>query len=179
MLNVATDMSKLDNLPGDAIKGLSFAVVSAALGGRPGLAQAALAVLPVGYLFHMGKQTLDRVGSLGRPSPLPGAPGHADIFKQSLKSLYESSFVFKQRGVSDVIVKLAAKAMAQAEMPNNSKFSRSMNRRRDAWQSIEKSSKRQKTMDLNLLKELTPPSFYPLAPPGGNNPPFECNEGLC
>ena len=179
VLNVATDVSKLDNLPRDAIKGLSFAVVSAALGGRPGLAQAALAVLPVGYLFHMGKQTLDRVGSLGRPSPLPGAPGHADIFKQSLKSLYESSFVFKQRGVSDVIVKLAAKAMAQAEMPNNSKFSRSMNRRRDAWQGIEKSSKRQKTMDLNLLKKLTPPSFYPLAPPGGNNPPFECNEGLC
>jgi hypothetical protein len=161
----------------DAISALGVASVASFLTGGP-LLTATAAALAGGTIAHVGSEALRRARPNLRIGAGASSAEKSGVLTQGLRNLYDSTFVFKKSAVTKTLLMLCDRAMGQASAPQARPFTNLKQlsaQREQKWREIEAQSNPTSIRSAAL----PPPGFFPLAPPGGNDPAKTCNSGVC
>jgi hypothetical protein len=145
----------------DAAAGLLAVAVAAGLAGvQAQAAQIGLVALGGAYATIFAKEALKRYAGSSFAQKYAGASAKEGLLQATHERLYDSVFVFKTDAVHSLLRKLCARAFEQSATPA-------------------RPSSRRYQVSTGAAVSLEPPGFFPLAPPGAQDPDAACNEGVC
>ena len=101
----------------------------------------------------------------------PSSHRVSSILTDSYTQMYDASFLHKREAVLDALLKLCTDALKRSKTPALAPA--------NLFSSVDFRSIQLGKANKKEPLGLSPPMFFPLAPPGGGDPPIRCNSGIC